>query len=117
MILLDTSGLLCCFDEGDARNGDAARIVAAAPTRVTHSYVLAEFVPLCRARNLNPIRVLAAEDDGTGATPETLEGLQARHAKDAAALGRKQAREVVALGLGQMAELAAITKRDPTEGA
>ncbi len=52
-MLLDTAGLLCYFDRGDARHADAIRCFDTAPTRLTHSYVLAEFVALCQARRLN----------------------------------------------------------------
>jgi uncharacterized protein len=51
-MLLDTSGLLCCFDRRDPRHGVAGEFFAAAPTRLMHSYVLAEFFPLCLSRRL-----------------------------------------------------------------
>lgn len=55
MMLLDTSGLLCCFDADDVRHAEAVANYQAAARRVTHSYVLAEFVApgrrvACRAR-------------------------------------------------------------------
>lgn len=52
-MLLDTSGLLCYFDRGDALHAHAVTVFHAAPTRLTHSYVLAEFVALCQARGLD----------------------------------------------------------------
>jgi predicted nucleic acid-binding protein len=51
-MLLDTSGLICYFDRRDIRYSDAREYFAIAPTRLTHSYVLAEFLPLCLSRNL-----------------------------------------------------------------
>ena len=58
-MLLDTSGLLCYFDIGDARNREAAAHFKSAHEWITHSYVLAEFVPLCRTRGLNITGALA----------------------------------------------------------
>ena len=57
-MLLDTSGLLCYFDRADPRHEDAGRHVDAAPSLLTHSYVLAEFVPLCHTRRLNRVHSL-----------------------------------------------------------
>lgn len=57
-MLIDTSGLLCYFDESDIRHVDAVEFFKAARVRLTHSYVLAEFVALCQSRGLNRIRVL-----------------------------------------------------------
>lgn len=52
-MLLDTSGLLCYFDIRDRRHDDADILVHTAPSLLTHSYILPEFIPLCRARRLN----------------------------------------------------------------
>jgi predicted nucleic acid-binding protein len=49
-MLLDTSGLLCLFDRGDFRHADAQTFYDAAPARLTHSYVFAEFIALSNAR-------------------------------------------------------------------
>lgn len=49
-MLLDTSGLLCCFDADEARHGEATGRYDAATRRLTHNYVLAEFVALAQAR-------------------------------------------------------------------
>jgi uncharacterized protein len=57
-MLLDTSGMLCCFDRGQASHADAVRQFHTAPVRITHSYVLAEFVALCQARHLNRVASL-----------------------------------------------------------
>lgn len=51
-MLLDTSGLLCYFDIGDSRHSDAVIYFDAAHKLLTHSYVLAEFIPLCQTRGL-----------------------------------------------------------------
>ena len=52
-MLLDTSGLLCYFDLRDARHQEAVARFKSAHELLTHSYVLAEFVPLRRTRGLN----------------------------------------------------------------
>jgi len=57
-MLLDTSGLLCCYHAGEPQHADAVTFFNAATARLTHSYVLAEFIALCQARGLNRIRVL-----------------------------------------------------------
>jgi predicted nucleic acid-binding protein len=49
-MLLDTSGLLCYFDADEARHQSAQTYFDAAIRRVTHSYILAEFVALAQAR-------------------------------------------------------------------
>lgn len=51
-MLLDTSGLLCVHHEAEQRHETAVTFFHAASTRVTHSYVPAEFVPLCQVRGL-----------------------------------------------------------------
>lgn len=51
-MLLDTSGLLCCFDAADYRHGAAVEAYEAAAMKLTHNYVLAEFVALAQARRL-----------------------------------------------------------------
>ncbi|HZN68893.1 MAG TPA: PIN domain-containing protein [Tepidisphaeraceae bacterium] len=58
-MLLDTSGLLSCFDARDERHAVAAQLFRSAPRRVIHNYVLAEFVALCHARRLNRPACLA----------------------------------------------------------
>ena len=58
MMLLDTSGLLCCYHAGEPQHADAVTFFNAATARLTHSYVLAEFVALCQSRGLNRVRVL-----------------------------------------------------------
>lgn len=51
-MLLDTSGILCCFDADETRYSDAVRLYREASLRLTHNYVLAEFVALAQARRL-----------------------------------------------------------------
>lgn len=51
-MLLDTSGLSCCFDADEARHVQALELYNGASLRVTHNYVLVEFVALATARNL-----------------------------------------------------------------
>lgn len=57
-MLLDTSGLLCFFDKADSRHSDAVNFFQAAPVRVTHSYVLAEFVALAQSRRFDRAKFL-----------------------------------------------------------
>lgn len=57
-MLLDTSGLLCYFDRDDARHQDALTFFTLAPKKMTHSYVLAEFIPLCLVRGMNRMKTL-----------------------------------------------------------
>lgn len=52
MILLDTSGLLCFHHAAESQHEEAVTFFHAAPARITHSYVLAEFVALAMVRRL-----------------------------------------------------------------
>lgn len=51
-MLLDTSGLLCCFVADESRHATAIELYAGAPIRLSHNYVLAEFVALAEVRHL-----------------------------------------------------------------
>jgi predicted nucleic acid-binding protein len=51
-MLLDTSGLLCLHNRAEPFHARASALYRAAPVRLTHSYVLAEFVALANARRL-----------------------------------------------------------------
>ena len=51
-MLLDTSGLLCLLHRDEPQNAAAIELYAKASFRLTHSYVLAEFVPLAQVRGL-----------------------------------------------------------------
>jgi predicted nucleic acid-binding protein len=68
-MLLDTSGLFCCFDADEVRHAEAVHLYDAAPLRITHNYVLAEFIALTQARqlprplSLNFVAALAMDAD------------------------------------------------------
>lgn len=49
-MFIDTSGLMCLFDAGDYRHSSAVQYFDSTTARVTHNYVLAEFVALAIAR-------------------------------------------------------------------
>ena len=51
-MLLDTSGLFCLSNSDDAQFANAVTLFEAAHSKMTHSYVLAEYVPLCQVRGL-----------------------------------------------------------------
>lgn len=59
MMLLDTSGLFCYHHRDEPQHSDAVMLFHAAPTLLTHNYVLAEFVSLCQAHGLNRADTLA----------------------------------------------------------
>lgn len=52
-MLLDTSGLLCLIHRREAQHERATAFYDAVTTRVTHSYVLGEFVSLAQARGVS----------------------------------------------------------------
>ena len=52
-LFLDTSGLMCLFDENDFRHAQANEHFKKAKFLLTTNYVLAEFVPLAHVRKLN----------------------------------------------------------------
>ncbi len=49
-MFLDTSGLLCLLHAAEPRHADSLTFFEAAPLKITHNYVLAEFVALAAAR-------------------------------------------------------------------
>ncbi len=51
-MLLDTSGLLCLHHRDEPFHNEARLFFDAAVTKLTHGYVLAEFVALAQARGL-----------------------------------------------------------------
>ena len=57
-MFLDTSGLYCFFNQKDRRHADAVDFMESAERRLTSSYVLAEFIPLCYSRKLNQTKTL-----------------------------------------------------------
>jgi uncharacterized protein len=65
-VLLDTSGLFCYHHRDEPQHADAMSYFKAAMIRVTHSYVLAEFVPLCQARGLDRVSALSFAFDMLG---------------------------------------------------
>lgn len=57
-MLLDTSGLYSFFDDKDFRHANASAFTESANVRITTSYVLAEFIPLCQVRKLKRRKTL-----------------------------------------------------------
>lgn len=49
-MFIDTSGFMCLFDARDHRHASAIKHFDSTPDRLTHNYVLAEFVALAIAR-------------------------------------------------------------------
>ena len=49
-MLIDTSGWLCVYHKDEPEHAEAVRLYNAAPLHLTHSYILAEFVPLAQVR-------------------------------------------------------------------
>lgn len=62
-MLLDTSGLLCLHHRDEPQHEDAVRLYHTATRKVTHSYILAEFVALSQARRLPRKPVLGFAND------------------------------------------------------
>ena len=58
-MLLDTSGLLCYHHRDEPQHANAVTFFRIAPLRLTHNYVLAEFVSLCHIRGLHRTSTLA----------------------------------------------------------
>lgn len=57
-MLLDTSGLFCYHHDNEPRHTDAQTLFEVADFKLTHSYVLAEFVALAATRGLSRRPVL-----------------------------------------------------------
>jgi len=51
-MLIDTAGWLCVYHKDELQHAEAIKFYDNARLRVTHSYVLAEFVPLAQKRGL-----------------------------------------------------------------
>ncbi|HLW66462.1 MAG TPA: PIN domain-containing protein [Gemmataceae bacterium] len=51
-MLLDTSGLLCFHHRAETQHAEAVQFFRSASLRLTHNYILAEFVALAHARGL-----------------------------------------------------------------
>jgi predicted nucleic acid-binding protein len=58
-MFLDTSGLLCYHHADEPRNAEAQVLFETAGPKLTHGYVLAEFVALAAARGLPRRQALA----------------------------------------------------------
>ena len=65
-MLLDTSGLLCLHNRAEPLHRHTRTLYHAARMRVTHSYVLAEFVALAHARRLPRVAALTFMVDLVG---------------------------------------------------
>lgn len=57
-MILDTSGLLCLYHQNEPFHQQAIQAYHTAQARLTHSYVLAEFVALATVRRLPRLPVL-----------------------------------------------------------
>jgi predicted nucleic acid-binding protein len=62
-MLLDTSGLFCYHHKDELQHEEALRLFDGASAKLTHSYVLAELIPLCQARKLNRVDALMFAQD------------------------------------------------------
>ena len=51
-MFLDTSGLLCFHHRAEPQHAEAVQFFLSASLRLSHSYVLAEFIALAQARGL-----------------------------------------------------------------
>ncbi len=69
MIFLDTSGLLCLLHAAELQHAQAVALYNAARFRLTHNYVLAEFVALATARGF-PRRTTLEFVSDVGRSPE-----------------------------------------------
>lgn len=58
-MFLDTSGLLCYHHRDEPQHRDAVVLFENAVRRITHNYVLAEFIPLCQARGFDRRKAIA----------------------------------------------------------
>jgi predicted nucleic acid-binding protein len=57
-MMLDTSGLLALFHKDELQHGEAVRCFESARVRLTHNYVLAEFIPLATVRGFRRDQVI-----------------------------------------------------------
>jgi uncharacterized protein len=65
-VLLDTSGLLCLLHRAEAQHKEALTLYKGASARLTHSYVLVEFIALANARRLPRLAALEFVSDLIG---------------------------------------------------
>jgi predicted nucleic acid-binding protein len=57
-MFLDTSGLLCCHHAREPQFAPASTLFTSTSFRMTHNYVLAEFIPLSESRGLDRVKAL-----------------------------------------------------------
>lgn len=57
-MLVDTSGFLCLIHKDEREHADAVRLFAEAPSHLTHSYILDEFIALAYSRKLPRLQSL-----------------------------------------------------------
>lgn len=62
-MLVDTAGLLCYHHKGEKQHLEARTLFEQARYRLTHNYILAEFVPICRVRGLDVGKALDFVED------------------------------------------------------
>jgi len=62
-MLLDTSGLLCLHHRAEPFHAQARAAYGVARTRLTHGYILAEYVALANARHIPRLDALAFVSD------------------------------------------------------
>jgi predicted nucleic acid-binding protein len=62
-MFLDTSGLLCLHHQPEPFHEEACRAYREASVRLTHGYILAEFVALAQARRLPRLETLTFVTD------------------------------------------------------
>ncbi len=65
-MLLDTSGLLCLLHRVEPQHKQALALYKSASVRLTHSYVLVEFIALANARRLPRLAALTFISDLLG---------------------------------------------------
>src|SRR6185437_10344264 len=71
-MFIDTSGLMCLFDARDYRHSSAVEYFDSTTARVTHNYVLAEFVALAISRRAPLVTALRfVEAIASGSDVET----------------------------------------------
>lgn len=54
-MLVDTSGLLCFLNRAERLHELTLQLLSAAQLRLTHSYILAELLPVARLRGIQPL--------------------------------------------------------------
>ncbi len=62
-MLLDTSGLLCLHQKTEPFNSQACQFYRQATLKITHNYILAEYVALANARRFNRLKTLTFMSD------------------------------------------------------